>query len=164
MAATRLYSIKEVDPFPTVGTWAFVNSSNQTSFDHTDADETAVVVIPIPKMPRTFNQDDPAISVISVTFSIATAALDAAPTAVLSKYSKHATTKVWSDSAVTQVLTFAGTDTAGTAASGTWDAIVTITTPTRLADNESLELELTFNCAATTVLKLWGVGVTHTGA
>lgn len=163
MAATRLYSIKEIDPTAS-NTWTYVTASNITSFNHSDADNTSVVTIPIPKLPRTLNQDDPAISVISTTFSIATAALDAAATAVLNKLTKDTSTKIWSRGAVTQTLTFAGTDTTATAASGTWDAIVTITTPTRLADNETLELELTFNAGATTVLKLFGVGVTHTGA
>lgn len=163
MAATRLYSITDIRPQTTVGTFTYTTASNITSLDKTAADDTSVVVFPIKKMPRTLDQDDPAISVIEVTYSVATAALDAAPTAVLNKLTKNTTTKVWSRSAVTQTLTFAGTNTAGTAA-GTYDAIVTITTPTRLEDNESLELELTFNAGATTVLKLFGMAVTHTGA
>lgn len=163
MAATRLYSAKDINPHAQSGTWTMVTASNITSFDKTAADDTTVLSIPVPKMPRTYTLDDPAISIIAVTYSVATAALDAAPTAVLNKLSKHATTKVWSRSAVTQAITFAGTDTTGTAA-GTFDAIVTITTPTRLADNEALELELTFNAGATTVLKVWGAAVTHTSA
>ena len=163
MAATRLYTATQMDMKGYTGTFTLTNASNQTYWEKTAADNTSIVAIPIPKIPRTLNQDDPAISIIAVTYSVATTALDAAATAVLSKHTKSTTTKVWTAAAVTQTLTFAGTDTTGTAA-GTFDAIVTITTPTRLADNECLELELTFNAAVGTVLKLFGMAITHTGA
>lgn len=163
MAATRLYSIKDIDPHAQSGTWTYTTAANILSYDKTAADTTNIMTFAVPKLPRTEKLDDPPVSVIAVTYSVATTALDAAVTAVLNLLSKHATTKVWSRSAVTQVLTFAGTDTTGTAA-GTFDAITTITTPVRLADNESYELELTFNGAAGTVVKLFGMAVTHTGA
>lgn len=163
MASTRLYTATEMNLRGYTGTFTMTNSSNQSYWLKTDADNTSIVAIPIPKIPRTLNLDDPAVSVIAVTYSVATASLDAAPTAVLSKHSKHATTKVWTDGSVANALTFAGTNTAGTAA-GTYDAIVTVTTPVRMTDLECLELELTFNAAATTVLTIFGMAVTTTGA
>ena len=163
MAASRTYSILENRPFNTSGTYTLTLTANILSFDKTAADDTTVVVFPIPKLPRTATQDDPAVSVIECSYSVATAALDAAPTAVLNLCSKSATTKVTSRAATTQAITFAGTNTVGTAA-GTYDAIVTITTPARLTDLQYYELELTFNAAATTVLKLFGISITHTGA
>lgn len=165
MAVTKLYSVGDVAMRGMTGTWALDLTSNVFSFKHTDGNDTSVVAIPIPK----FNGDQigwqNAPSIIGVTYTLTTADLDAAPTAVLGKKSFNTSTGVTTHSAVTQTLTFAGVDAIGIAsgsgAAGTHIAVVTVTTPTQLADNEYLVLELTLNAGASTVLNIQNFYVTY---
>lgn len=164
MADTKFYSVLEAQMKGMVGTWADDLASNVLSFKHSDANDTSVVAIPIPKAnigPWTQN----APSIIKVPYTVVTADLDAAPTAVLDKQVWSSSTGIVTRSAVTQVLTFAGVDTVGVAAgagaAGTHIAVVTITTPEHLGEGEAYFLELTLNAGATTVLNIQGLEVTY---
>jgi len=167
MAITRNFNPGELVLADTgTGTWAFVLASNVLTFDHTDADDTSTVAIAIPA--ANFGpgwQDE--IKKISVTYTVVTAALDAAPTAVLNRNSWVASTGVYTRAAVTQTLTFEGVDTVGTAAgagaAGTHVAVITIA-DADLLNRTTLRnylLELTFNAAATTSLKITGISIDY---
>ena len=140
----------------TVGTWALTVASNLVTLDKSAADDTSVLYVPIvpePELPHARARD---IKYVRFQWSNATAALDAAPTAVLSKVTKNTTTKVRTRATVTQTLTISGTDATGTAV-GTFEGLVTPSTPVRLEDNEELWLEITINAGATSVVKLGAV-------
>lgn len=166
MADTKFYAVGEGISLTDTGTgtWTLALASNVWSFNHTDGDDTSVVAIAIPKAnigPMTQN----APSIIKVPYTLVTADLDAAPTAVLNKLVWSSSTGVVTRSAVTQTLTFAGVDTTGTAAgsgaAGTHIAVVTVTTPEHLGETETYFLELTFNAGASTALKIQGLEVTY---
>lgn len=164
MANAKFYSVGEAQMHGTVGTWALDLASNVFSYKHTDGNDTSVVAITIPK--GEFGQNvQNAPSIIKVPYTLTTADLDAAPTAVLNKLTWSSSTGVVTRSAVTQTLTFAGVDTTGTAAgagaAGTHIAVVTITTPENLGEDEAYVLELTLNAAATTVLNIQGLSVSY---
>lgn len=148
------------------GAWAFVLASNVLTFDHTDADDTSTVAISIPRGEFGDKVQD-ALKKITVTYTVVTAALEAAPTAVLNRNSWVESTGVYTRAAVTQALTFGGADSVGTAAgagaAGTHTAIVTIADADVL-NRTSLRnymLEVTFNAATTTVLKITGVSIEY---
>ena len=164
MAITKTFGVGEIALTNTTGTWTYVTSSNVQSFNHTDADDTSIVSIPIP-----FSNFGPGwqdeLKAITVTYTVVTAALDAAPTAVLNRNSWVAATGVKTRAAVTQTLPCRGVDTTGTAAgagaAGTHTAIVTIA-DADLLNRTTLRdylLELTFNAAGTTVLKITGISI-----
>lgn len=165
MADTKYWKAAEFPGriFNTTGTWAFATASNVTTFNHTDADDTSILTIPIPKLGELGKQNAP--KEIGVVYTVVTADLDAAPTAVLNKYALNTTTGVSTRSAVTQTLTFGGADTVGTAAgagaAGTHIAKVTPSTVEALDPEEQYILELTFNAGATTVLKVTDIYVTY---
>mgnify|MGYP001591717419 FL=1 len=117
MAETRLFNCGDVTIKGMTGTWAEDLASNVFSYKHTDADDTSVVAIPVPRYNggKTWRNSP---SIIKVTYTVTTAALEAAPTAVLDKMSWASATGVTTRSAVTQALTFGGVDAVGTAAGG----------------------------------------------
>lgn len=143
----------------TTGAWTTDLTANIYSLKKAAAATTSVVNIPVPKAPKSEWQEDGVPSVIEVNYLVATAALSSAPTAILNKLSRNTSTGAFTRTAVAQALTFTGANTVGTAV-GAYDAVVTITTPTALADNESLVLSLTMNEAATSVLNINGMTVT----
>lgn len=140
----------------TVGTWALAIASNIATFNKSAADDTSVLYIPIHEGldPESPDARERTVSLIEVPYSVATAALDAAPSAVLSKVTISETTGVRTRSTLTQTLAFIGTDTGGLNV-GTFIAQVTPATPVRCENNEELWLELTINAAATSVVKLF---------
>ena len=164
MAETKLFSPGDVAMRGETGTWALALASNVFTFSHSDADDTSVVAIPIPRYNggKTWRNSP---SIIKVTYTVVTAALGGAPTAVLDKMSWSSSTGVTTRAAVTQTLTFGGVDAVGTAAgagaAGTHIAIVTVTTPENLTDADYYILELTLNAEGTTVLKIQNFEVTY---
>lgn len=147
----------------TVGTWTRTIGSNIISYVKGDADDTSIVYLPIPRSPSGLYGADAKISVITIPYVLADADLEAAPTAVVNKISIPAATGVVARSAVTQVLTFGGDDAIGIAVAngGQHTAIITITGGLLLADDESANLELTLNAAATTTITMYGLAVTY---
>jgi len=142
------------------GVWTPQNSGNIYTMHKAAAATTTVAIIPVPKAQQGGFEADAKPSVIEVNYLVTTAALTSAPTAVLNKLTKN-TDGTYTRTAVTQVLTFSGLDTVGTA-TGAHNAVVTITTPAELADNETLQLALTMNEAATSVLDINALTVTYT--
>ena len=164
MSATKFYNVGEFDINGTVGTWVHDLSSNVRTYRKAAGDDTSVVSIQIPKYNGgAFWQNCP--SVLKVTYTVVTTDLDAAPSAVLDKNAWSSSTGAVTRSAVTQAITFGGVDTTGTAAgagsAGTHIAVVTVTTPAQLADTESYFLELTFNAAVDTDLRMQALEVTY---
>lgn len=158
----------------TTGVWTLALSSagvpsGMFNLHKAAAASTSVVHITIPHGPRGGlpTNEDGQVSVIEVFYLVTTANLTSAPTAVLNKYSSPggAGTGLGALAAVTQVLTFAGVDTVGTAngagASGSHIAVITVSTPFTCNDYENLMLQMTMNEAATSVLDLIGVAVTY---
>lgn len=144
----------------TTGAWTTDLTSNIYSLKKAAAATTSVVNLPVPKAPKSEWQEDGVPTVIEVNYLVSTAALSSAPTAILNKISRDTSTGAVTRTAVTQTLTFTGANTVGTA-TGAYDAVVTITTPTAIADNETLVLSLTMNEAATSVLNINGMTVTY---
>ena len=153
------YGIQEIPTFAgAVGTWANVIASNLMSFNHTAAAESAVSVHFIPKRLFTPNYTGAqALQKIAVIYSVGTADLSGAPTAVLDQVTQNATTRVTSRVAAVQTLAFTGANTGGiTAAGANYAAEVSITTPILLPATDTYVLEMTWPCAATSVLKIFG--------
>ena len=164
MSVTKLYNVGEFDLLGTVGTWVQDLTSNVRTYKKMAGNDTSVISIQVPKYNGgAFWQNAP--SILKVTYTVVTTALDAAPTAVLNENNWASATGVTTRSAVTQAITFGGVDATGTAAGagadGTHVAIVTITTPTQLTDAESLFLELTLNAAIDTDLRIQALEVTY---
>lgn len=144
----------------TTGTWTTDLTGNKYTLKKAAAATTSVVNLPVPTAPNGAWQEDGQVSVIEVSYTVATAALSSAPTAILNKLTFDSTNGDLERAAVTQTLTFAGLDAVGTAA-GDHIARVTITTPTTLTEDESYVLSLTMNEAATSVLNINSVKVTY---
>ena len=159
--AKRFFGVGELNPSNTTGTWAQVTASNVTTFNHTAGDDTSILDFVVPTASGYLGFDRQPIKAIKVQYTVATAALDAAATAVLNKITVNDTTGVVTRAAVTQTLTFEGTDTTGTAA-GTFFAVITPATPLTPDEGEYYTVELTFNAAATTVLKVADVQIETT--
>lgn len=150
----------------TTGVWTLALSaaalpSGYVGLHKAAAATTSVVHFNIPRDPKGGR-----LSVIEVFYQVTTADLSSAPTAVLNKFTLPggAGTGLAALAAVTQVLTFAGVDAvgiaSGAAAAGAHIAVVTVSTPFALADDEVLALKLTMNEAATSVLDITGLALT----
>lgn len=159
--AKKFFGVLPINFQTTVATWTKTEAANILTLDKTAADNTSVVTIEIPKEAGFLGIDKQPIKSITVMYSVATAALDAAPTAVLNKVSCDATAGTLTRAAVTQTIAFSGTNTVGTAA-GTYRAKVSITTPEVPGDTDSYTLAMTFDAGLTTVLKILGVEVETT--
>jgi hypothetical protein len=150
----------------TTGVWATQLSSNIYSLHKAAAATTSVVNLGIPGGPRGGipTNEDAQVSIIEVFYKVSTANLTSAPTAILNLLTMPGGTGtgIVARSAVTQVLTFAGVDTVGTTSTnGDHIAVVTITTPFTMLDSDHLNLSLTMNEAATSVLDIFGITVTY---
>lgn len=158
----------------TTGAWTLALSSaavpsGMVNLHKVAAGTTSVVHFNIPHGPRGGlpTNEDAQVVTIEVFYQVTTANLTSAPTAVLNKYTTPGATGtgLGALAAVTQVLSFAGVDSVGTAAgagsAGAHIAVITITTPFTLADYENLALQLTMNEAATSVLDITGIAVTY---
>lgn len=162
--AKRTFSVAEIPLTPssaTTGVWASQLASNKLTFHKAAAATTSVVNIPIKKDAAPGSEDN-RIASISVSYTVATAALSSAPTAALRVLTTDATSGALTATTIAGALTFSGTNTVGTAA-GTYFATFTPTTPTQIADTSSVILELTMNEAATSVLDINSVKVDYTG-
>ena len=145
----------------TTGTWTVQLSSGKVSLHKAAAATTSVVNIPVKKDNRP-GFEDSLIKSITVSYTVGTAALTSAPTAVLNKNTVSATTGAQTNATVAGTLAFAGTSTNGTEI-GSFNATFTVTSPAQIADTDSLILTLTMNEAATSVLDITGVKVDYTG-
>jgi hypothetical protein len=135
------------------GTWTLTAVSDVMKYRKTAADNSPVVrffVDPGPEGPASRARN---VKKVHVPYTVATADLDAAPTTVIRKISEDGTTRVLSDAVLTETEAKSGTDTTGLAV-GDFLLSVTLATPVRLADGEYLQVEVTFDAAATSVLDI----------
>lgn len=148
----------------TTGVWATQLSSSLYSLHKAAAGTTSVVNIAVPPGPRGGlpTNEDAQVSIIEVFYKVTTAVLTSAPTVVLSLNTQPGGTGsgTVSRSAVTQVLSFAGADSVGTAVAD-HIAVVTVSTPFTMLDSDHLILTITMNEGATSVLDLFGITVTY---
>jgi hypothetical protein len=138
------------------GTWARALTANIENWGRTAADAAPIVFCTIPMPPALPAAREVEVESIDLFYEIATAALDAAPTVVVRAVTAAAATI---PTLVTQTETEAvtGDDTTGTAV-GQYRHRTTITTPYRAAGNDDrLQYECTIDCAATTVLRVYGI-------
>ncbi len=156
----------------TTGAWTMALSAagapaGTLSFHKAAAGTTSVLHIGIPQSPWGGSNDNAQVSIIEFFYLVTTADLTSAPTVVLNKmtYPGGAGTGLAALAAVTQSLTFAGVDSigkvSGAGAAGSHIAVVTITTPAALTDQQSLHLQLTMGEAAGSVLDVFGISVTY---
>ena len=156
------YLAQSLNPQATTGVWAYQLAASIISFHKAAAATVSVVSFAIPHMDKGGLYQEGAVTKISLQYKVATAVLTTAATAILHKLTTNPTTGVTTEAAEPQTLTFSGTDaTGGTSAVGTFNAIVTVTTPNVLDDNTKYVLEITFNEAATTVLDVYGANITY---
>ena len=163
---TRFYHALELGMTATnftVGTWAFDLTSNVVTFLKAAADNTSVVIIPIPASPNGALGEDRQVSIIKIPYVVGIADLDAAPSAVLDLVSIPATTGVAARSAIAETETFTGDDAVGIAfaSGGQHVHIITVDTPVTTQTDEHLILEWTVNAAATSTVRFYGIEVTY---
>jgi len=145
------------------GTWTKTVGSNIIYWRKTATDETSTLYTTVPHSTSGLYGEDAKVSVVTIPYVIGTADLDAAPTATMNKISIPAATGVVARAAVTQVLSFGGDDAVGVAfaSGGQHTAIITVTTPLLLTDEETLNVELAVNAAAGTTIDFYGMQVTY---
>ena len=159
------YQPSDLNLQTTTGAWTWATTSNVQTFKHTAAAESSIVSLPVPD-PKLPGKTQNAPSKITVAYTVVTADLSGAPTAVLNKYSYASSTGVTTRTAVTQAtLTFGGVDSVGTAsgagAAGTHTVVIQPATVAALADNEKYLAEITFPCAATSAVGITNVEFTY---
>lgn len=158
MAQRMSFFVPLGDVVATVGAWARAVAAGIASLDKTAADNTSVLYIPLDAGPETPHPHERNIESVELQYSVATAALDAAPTVTFAKVTKNAATGVRSRAAITTTKAVVGTDTVGLAV-GTYTLTATPETPIRCEPNEEAVLEVTVDAAATSVVKLGSVKV-----
>ena len=156
MARIKYFSIQELAPNPSLGTWTESVASNIVQLAKVAQSQSPVLTFSIPRDKLGTAWGDPKIVSMSVQYAVATAALSSAPSLVFNALSMAEDTRVVSRTAKADTTTFSGTDTVGTAV-GTYAVKGALDQPLELLDTESLTAEFTFPCAATTVLTLRGV-------
>jgi hypothetical protein len=160
-----IYSILEMEPQITSGngSWTFSTSGNVPSFNKQAAADTTTTLHPISRRYFPLGPSGAlALAKASVLFTVGTAGLSSAPTAVLDQVTINATTRAVTRAAAVQTLAFVGTDTVGTS-TGNYSAEVSITTPILLPPTDYYVLELTWVAAATSVLKIFGLELAFQG-
>jgi|SRR5687768_3214433 len=163
-ARARFYNVAELGLHAgnaTTGVWATALASNKYTLRKAAAATTSVVNIPVPKAQQGQYEEDARVATIRIDYTVSTAALSSAPTVILNNLKFDSTNGDLERTAVTQTVTFGGLDAVGTAV-GDHFALVTVTTPTALTEDESLVVSITMNEAATSVLDLNGIKVTYT--
>lgn len=154
------FGISFLNPIATTGAWAYQLAANIFSWHKNAAATNSVINIQVPYDERGGLQSDGMLSAVSYDYAVATANQTAAPTLVLRKLTKNATTGVTASAVVPSTTTFTGTNTVGSAI-GTYNGVATVTTPTALGDDEYIVLEITQNEAATSVLDIYGATATY---
>lgn len=172
----RSYSIAQLGVFPasaTTGVWTEQLATGLFSLHKAAAATTSVVNIQIPHGPQggiggISTSPDTNVQLIELFYLVSTADLTSAPTVALNRVTLPGGllgTGFAANTTVTQALTFAGVDTigkiSGVGLAGSHIAVVTITTPTVLADTDALILTITMGEAATSVLDIFGITVTY---
>jgi hypothetical protein len=140
----------------TAGTWTPAISSNVISEARGAADEAVTLLIPVDLEGADVALQGAKLQSVDIWYKIATAAADDFATVAASKVTLPATGSAITGAAVT-VTCDADHDTAAERkAVGDHKMTVTLSTPAFLEDNEAIWLSLVIDCAATTVLTIYG--------
>ncbi len=143
----------------TAGTWTPAISSNVISEAKSAADEATTLLIPIDLEGADVALQGAKIQSVDIWYKIATAAADDFATVAASKVTLPASSVAVSGAAVT-VTCDADHDTAAERkATGDHKMTVTFSSPAFLEDNETIWISLVIDCAATTVLSIYGAQI-----
>lgn len=154
----KFYSVLEVEPHASAGTWTTTIASNIPQRAKVAADETPTLTFAIPANLVESGAGKPTIKSVSCQYTVATAALDAAPSIVFNLMTMADTSRAITRAAAADTTTVSGTDTTGTAA-GTFAAKGSFDQPLVLNGNQYLTAAFAFDCAATTVLTVRGISI-----
>lgn len=141
---------------PTVGTWAMAVASNVWSLDHSAANDTSVVKIPLELPQNSAGLKGARIKSVDIWYSIATAACDAVSAAL---YKSTLPSNGGSAPSAAAVATSydSGHDTAAERyAVAVHKMTLTITAPEWVDDDSEYFVELTVDAAATSAVKFFG--------
>ena len=144
--------------YASTGTWTAGVATDVLSYDKQAADNTPVLEGSISSFVDVDARVGTTIEYIVVYYSVATAALEAAPTLEFHKTTFHATTHA------PTATTVAGTATSGTngTAVGSYAAVYTPASDLVLNASQRLTFELTANAATTSVFKVIGYDIVYT--
>ena len=156
--AKKFYSVLDLRPDFSAGTWTTSIASNIPTSVKVAADETPVVSFPIPRYLFGSGAGEPKVVSAACQYTVATAALDAAPSMVFNTITLTESTGALARAAAADTTTISGTDTTGTAA-GTFLVKGALDQPLTLSDTEFLTCAFTYDCAATTVLTIRGLWI-----
>jgi hypothetical protein len=154
----RLFTARQLNAFNTTGSWSYSYSGNLVSFVKTPNADTTTLSFEFERDLSTADGNT-GITRVSINYVVATASLSSAPTATVNKVTIDPSTRVVSRSAVTQAITFSGTNTVGTAA-GTYTADITFD-QSAITFGEAFTVEITFVAAATTALSVNGAELNY---
>jgi hypothetical protein len=149
----------------TTGTWTLTSSSGKLYQAKSAADETPVVSIPI-GLPYLVGEFGPKLTKIEVPLRITTADLDAVIAGSLYQVNDYKAVAAAGTNIDTTAITITETGTAVTAAATDRLYTATVTTPayplTSTITVVHYQLDLSINCAAGTVLWVYGANVYYT--
>ena len=157
VGTTRSLNMAVTEAFGTVAAWTLSYASGNFAYTCDTTDEVGVVALPIeiPLVNDANGVGSAAINTVEMSYTIGTAALDAAPTAAIKLVAKAV------DGAAPVVTSVACTVVAGGSITDTKtvdDHLITITpdTDVDLSGSENIILEVSFDKAATSTVALTG--------
>jgi hypothetical protein len=158
MAQRMMFPVPLATIGRSAGTWTHVLTTNEETLVKAAADETPILFFTVPLPAETPPPHERTIKFIDFYYEVATAALEAAPVAVIRR-KELAAGAVSTLTTETETEAITGDDTTGTAA-GQYRLRITPATQIRADDDELIQVEVTINAAATTVLRIRAVTVT----
>jgi len=146
---------------PTVGTWTMTVASHLWTLNHTAADNTSVLKIPIKLPGNSAALKGSLLKSVDIWWVNATADLDALSAEI---YVSTLPAQAGTLAATSQTLTYdSGHDTAAKRITqAVHKMTLTLTTPVWLDDDNEAYVELTVDAATTSVIKLYGARANYT--
>ncbi len=145
----------------TVGTWAMAVASHLWTLNHTAADNTSVIKIPLKLPANSVALKGALLKSVDVWWSNATADLDAASAEL---YLAALPAQAGTLAATAQTITYdSGHDSAAKRITqAVHKMTLTLTTPVWIDEDNEAYVELTIDAAATSVVKLMGARANYT--
>jgi hypothetical protein len=151
---TFIHPIPIGEMFASTGTWSTITNSGVPYLSKAAAAHTTKVMIPVPALGQS-GLGGRALTKVEVPVRVATAALVSTPTATLYRRNNAAVAAAGTDMAASTVTT-SKTGLTTTAAATDRKITVTVSTPALdTTNNYSYFLQLTFNTATTTALRVY---------
>ncbi len=141
------------------GTWTAAISSNVISKAKSASDESTTILIPITLDASNVALQGAKIQSVDVWYKIATAAADDFATVAASKVSLNADNTAVDGAALSVTCDSAHDTAAERKAVDDHKMTITFDTPQFLEDDEAIWISLVVDCAATTILTLYGAQV-----